>query len=73
MASAYLNALKVSRDQLAATLQDITSNPSPSYSLDGESISWAEYKTGLINDIEKLNQLILVAQSPYWKVSKATS
>jgi len=71
MSATYAAKLIIARDQLANTLVEVTSFPAPNYSINGTSISWSEYITQLTQQIEKLNELIQIAQSPFWKTSKA--
>lgn len=71
MATPYTTNLVTARDQLSRTLADVTSFPAPNYSINGTSISWSEYVTQLTQQIEKLNELIQISQSPFWKTSKA--
>ena len=64
-------------DQLAAqitTLQNliatVTANPQPTYSLDGESVSWSEYLRGLVDALTALKAL--QNQLPYEIQSRMT-
>src|SRR4051812_40816971 len=43
--------------------------PKPSYSLDGESYQWVEWREACLRKIEALNRLIQ-AERPYWKCSR---
>lgn len=55
MATALEN-LTVARDNLAARLAEITANPKPDYSVDGQQISWAAYQTMIIQQMEGLEK-----------------
>lgn len=46
------------RDNYIAALEDISANPKPTYSIDGESWSWTEYQVFLIEKIAELKGLI---------------
>lgn len=39
----YLDDLRAARDQAAARLKEILAAPKPSYSIDGQQVSWTEY------------------------------
>lgn len=62
---AYQDNLIATRDQIAARLVEITAQPKPSYSVDGESYSWSEYFQALANQLKGLNELIQQADGPW--------
>lgn len=66
----YAENLVTTRNQIAATLAEITLNPKPSYSVANQSVSWNEYRSSLMADLEKLNALIQQSGSPFCIVSK---
>ena len=66
-----LENLEVARDNIAKLLADITASPKPSYSVDGQSVSWESYVSMLATNLEKINQLIIVAGGPYEAVTQA--
>jgi len=37
----------------------------PNVSLDGESVSWADYRKGLLDEIEQLTKLIQQVEGPF--------
>ena len=43
---------------------DITDDPSPDYSINGQSISWSGYLTQLLTQQEKLSERQVIAQGP---------
>jgi hypothetical protein len=45
----YLNALAIE-----------SANPKPTYSLDGQNVSWDEYRASLLKTIEGINALIVM-------------
>ena len=55
---AYTDDLRTARDQMAARLKDITVSPKPSYSIDGQSISWGDYIAQLTDGLARLDGLI---------------
>ena len=61
---AYLDDLKTTRDQMASILVEITTSPKPSYSIDGQAVSWTEYLKMLQDQLSKMNELIQDAE-PY--------
>lgn len=67
-----LIAIRSNYIQLLATesAAQITNGPKPSYSLDGESYSWNEYRQQLQAMIEKYNILIQYASGPFQIVSQ---
>lgn len=44
----------------------------PSYSLDGESMSWTEWRTAIIDKIGELNKLIQNEQTPFMGIMRMT-
>ena len=46
-------------------MAEITANPKPSYSIDGQSISWAEYHRLLVDLIKSTGELIQLEGSPF--------
>lgn len=55
---AYADDLKTARDQIAVIIKEITVDPKPSYSIDGESYSWGEYLAQLMSQLNTLNDAI---------------
>ena len=60
-----LENLTTARDNYASQLASISAKPKPNYSLDGQSVSWAEYQAFLMDKIEKLNELIQQEGGPF--------
>lgn len=63
---AELDDLVAARANIAARLKEITATPKPSYSVDGQSFSWAEYLAELQRSYDNLSKLI-GAQSEYFE------
>lgn len=64
-----LERLRQAREDLITTLAleeayQAAHGPKPSYSLDGESYSWTEWRTACLAQIEAFNRLIQ-AERPY--------
>jgi len=57
--------LTTARANYAAILAEISLNPKPTYSVNGQSFSWVEYQRFLLDSIERLDSLILQAEPPY--------
>lgn len=57
----YLQNLTTSRDNLAAALAAESANPRETYSVDGRSYSWNEYRQSLVTQIDELNALVIKA------------
>ncbi|MCX7425366.1 MAG: hypothetical protein NTW96_07035 [Planctomycetia bacterium] len=47
-----LEQLQTIRSQALAILADVTANPKPSYSLDGQTVSWGDYLAKLRETID---------------------
>ena len=56
----------------AQRLAEITVNPEASYSVDGESWSWTEYQSFIIDKMLALEQAIQRASGPFEKRTRAT-
>ena len=61
----YLENLTTARAQIAERLVEVTSQPKPNYSVDGESYSWAEYMAQLQAQLEQLDKAIQRASGPF--------
>ncbi len=59
-----LATLKTSREQLLTALLAATLNPSPNYTIEGQSVSFKDYLQMLIDGIKEINGLILLFE-PY--------
>ena len=62
---AYLDDLTTARDQIAARLVEITASPKPSYTVDGQTVSWTAYLKELREAMSSLDAEILKADGPY--------
>lgn len=58
----YLESLATARDNFAAKLAEISVDPKPSYSIDGQSVSWTEYYRFLSEQVDKLNAQIAAGE-----------
>ena len=58
----YLDDLVTTRDQVAANLAEITANPKPNYSIDGQSVSWQSLFDSYISQLEQLNRHLAAAE-----------
>lgn len=61
---ADVDDLKTIKAQVLAILKDITTNPKPSYVIDGQAVRWSEYQRMLLSQIQGLNDLI-AAEEPF--------
>jgi tartrate dehydratase beta subunit/fumarate hydratase class I family protein len=68
---AYPDDLTTARDSAAARLVEVLSEKKPSYSIDGESISWTEYAAMLTKQIEDLTKAIQIAAGPFEITNRA--
>lgn len=69
----YAADLLASRDNIAKRIREITSDPKPTYSVDGQSISWGEYLTTLTNQLKVVEEAYQRAGAPFFILSKARS
>jgi hypothetical protein len=49
------------RSNLLAALATESANPKPSYSVDGQTVSWTEWRAGILKQIADLNTLAAAA------------
>jgi len=61
----YATDLITLRDQLMARILEVTAAPKPSYSIDGQAVSWTQYLTELRKQLKDTNGLINDADGPY--------
>ena len=54
----YISDLEDARDNIATLLKNMTANPKPSYSIDGQTIQWSAYFRMLTDKLETINQAI---------------
>lgn len=55
---AYPEDLVTIRDNISAKLVEISANPQPSYSVEGQSVSWNDYFRMLTEQLKNMNQAI---------------
>jgi len=67
---AAVDDLGTAINQVAAQIKDITANPKPDYSVNGQSISWASYLSMLTEQITKLQQAQQSLAGPYQRISR---
>jgi len=53
-----LERLITTRDNLLAQIETESASPKPSYSIGGQSVSWTEWWTAMLANVEKLDKLI---------------
>lgn len=61
---ADIDDLKTIKTQVIALLKDLTTNPKPSYDLDGQKVAWAEYQQILFAQLDGINKQI-AADEPF--------
>ena len=59
-----LDNLQQIKSNLIAKLEEVTQCPKPTYSIDGQSVSWTEYYKMLMEQIKSINELIQM-EDPY--------
>ena len=57
--------LQTALDNVAAKLAAITADPKPSYSIDGQSISWGTYYKDLVALRDALKLALIDAEGPF--------
>lgn len=60
-----LDSLNTAKANVLANLLAITANPKPTYSLDGQTVSWNDYQKMLTDQLTTLNSLIVVESGPF--------
>ena len=56
--------------QVAAQIKDLTLNPKPSYSVNGQSVSWESYLSMLTEQLIKLQTAQQSLAGPYQRISR---
>jgi len=64
-----LENLETIKSNLLTALASITASPKPTYSIDGQSVSWGDYYRSLMDQVKAVNELINM-ESPYIVVSQ---
>jgi hypothetical protein len=59
-----LEHLQTAKDNLLAKVAAVTADPKPTYSIDGQSVSYNEYYNSLLSQLTLINRLIN-AEAPY--------
>jgi hypothetical protein len=62
---AYLDSLTQAQTNIGALIVQVTTNPQPNYSVDGESYSWADYLSMLMAQAKVLDEAIQRAGGPF--------
>jgi len=68
-----LENLATVKSQIIQRLLEITTNPQPSYSLDGESVSWGDYQRLLLDQLKGIREQIALEGAPYELATVAMS
>ena len=58
----YLDDLTTARDNLAARIKDLTAQPKPNYSIDGQTVSWGDYLRQLLASQKEIEAAIVDAE-----------
>lgn len=64
----YIDDLRTARESAAARLKEVLAAPKPSYSIDGQQVSWTQYTEMLRRMVAQLTQDIAdaeAAEDPY--------
>jgi hypothetical protein len=65
-------SLATIRTNLLARIAEVTANPKPNYSVDGQSFSWQSYLDSLMKNLDAINAQIN-AESPFEIVTRGCS
>jgi hypothetical protein len=57
--------LTTARDNLSVRLAEISANPKPTYSVNGQSFSHVEFQRYLLDAIKEIDDLLVSRESPY--------
>jgi len=52
-------------NNLTAVIKDITTNPKPNYSINGQSVSWADYLATVTDQLNKMLEIQQKINLPY--------
>jgi len=70
---AVIDDLTAAKAQVAANLKAITLAPKPSYSIDGENVSWSELFASYTEQLANLNRLIQEEGGPFSIATKMST
>ena len=59
---AYIDDLKTARDNLATQIKDVTAQPKPNYSIDGQTVGWGDYLRQLLAAQKEIEAAIVDAE-----------
>ena len=62
--------LGVAIANMTAQIREITANPKPDYSIDGQSVSWASYLSMLTSPLISLQQAKQSLEGPFQRVTR---
>ena len=71
--AAALANINTAIQQVSSLIAQITVNPQPTYSVQGVSISWADYLSQLVAQQEKLQEVFIFLSGPYELVTQGVS
>lgn len=63
--------LQAALDDLDAKIAEVAANPKPNYSIDGESVSHADYFSSLIANRKALLEVLSQEAGPIWETSQS--
>ena len=61
---ADVDTLATIKTQILARIEEVTAAPKPTYTIDGQFIDWNNYLNTLLNQLDKVNTQISLAQGP---------
>ena len=58
------------RENILIRIREVTANPKPNYSIDGQQVSWQGYLDSLMRALREIDEQIQLNQDPYEEVSR---
>lgn len=72
----YYTDLTTAKANLTGLIASVTASPKPSYSLNGQSVSWEQYLSTLMRQVQAINMLIQVEDNggrPQWIMTQGVT
>lgn len=71
--AAALAGINTAIQQVSSLIAQVTANPQPSYSVQGVSVSWADYLSSLVEQQTKLQEIYIFLSGPYEIITQGVS
>ena len=70
LTSVQKTSLETARSNYVSTLATLSTEVKPTYNVNGQSFSWVEYQRFLLEQIDKIDLLLVADQTPFEHVSQ---